>query len=314
MSFEAVPPNELFEASERAGGSPSGRIIPLGCLENRVFWLPSDGAQDHIVKVYRPDRWSEAQLDVEHDFVCELDDQNIAVAAPLDLGDGFTIGRLEDRAKPMFYAVYPRLTGRMRDELSLEQCEQLGEILNEVHSIASGLELRTSRLPKDNVPDLESWLETTPSLPAYFKERALRWVARIRSARFDDEAQLIHGDCHMGNIMWEGDDPFLIDFDDCGVGWVGQDLWLVAPGDDDYHREQRRVLLSGYGGGVQFHELEERLVLLRALRMLNYARWIAQRHPDPAFVHAYPSYGKPVFFTDECRALDELEGLLFSTE
>jgi Ser/Thr protein kinase RdoA (MazF antagonist) len=310
MSFEAVPPNELFEASERAGGRPTGRIIPLGCLENRVFWLPSDDGSDHIVKVYRPDRWTEAQLDVEHDFVCELDGRDIAVAPPLDLGGGFTIGRFELRKIPMYYAVYPRLTGRMRDELSLQQCEQLGEILNEVHTIARDIEWTAFRQPKDNVPALEAWLEESPDLPGYYRGRALRWLERIRSARFEDNAQLIHGDCHMGNIMWEGDDPYLIDFDDCGVGWVGQDLWLVAPGDDDYHREQRRVLLSGYGRGILFHELEERLVMLRALRMLNYARWIAQRHPDPAFVHAYPQYGKPVFFTDECKALDELEGLL----
>ena len=150
MGFKAVPPNELFEASERAGGVPAGRIIPLGCLENRVFWLPNEDGRDHIIKVYRPGRWSEAQLDVEHDFVCELDEHGIAVAAPLDLGDGFTIGRLDDHVSPLFYAVYPRLTGRMRDELSLEQCEQLGEILNEVHTIGRSVELSVSRRPKDN--------------------------------------------------------------------------------------------------------------------------------------------------------------------
>ena len=40
----------------------------------------------------------------------------------------------------------------------------------------------------------------------------------------------IHGDLHLGNVIWDVDTPHLIDFDDSGMGWVGQDLWLMAPG------------------------------------------------------------------------------------
>ena len=310
MSFEALPPHELLEASERAGGTPTGRIIPLGCLENRVFWLPNQDDEDHIVKVYRPERWSEAELDVEHDFVCELDVHEIAVAAPLDLGDGFTIGRFEHEQTTMLYAVYPRLNGRMRDEISLDQCERLGETLRDVHAVGLALTDEVNRRPKDNLDDLRMWLESNDLLPAHYKGRAKRWLQRLERSGIEQDRQLIHGDCHLGNILWIDDEPQLIDFDDCGLGWVGQDLWLVSPGDTDYHREQRRVLLQGYGRGVEFHELEERLVLLRALRILNYARWISERFPDPAFLHAFPQYGKAVFFTEECQALDELEGLL----
>ena len=102
MHHDPVSHPELLQASERAGGKPNGRIISMGCLENRVYWVQSDEADDHIIKVYRRDRWSEADLDIEHDFVCELEAQGCEVAAPLDLGDGFTIGHLEREMGPVF--------------------------------------------------------------------------------------------------------------------------------------------------------------------------------------------------------------------
>ena len=300
-------PDELLSASERAGGRPSGRIIPLGCLENKVFWLPSDTGTDHIVKVYRHGRWRLSQLDVEHDFLCELDDRGIPVSSPIDLGDGYTIGEFYREDGPLYYAVFPRLEGRMKDELSLVECEHLGSLLADVHQIALSIDGFEARRPKDQTEALRAWLSSDAALSDAYRVRGLRWLKRIESSPIFSTQQLIHGDCHLGNIIWNGDEPALIDFDDCGLGWCGQDLWMMAPGDDAAQIEKRRVILEGYGGAVSYHQLQENLVLLRSLRMLNYTRWIASRWPDPAFVHAYPDFGRPVFYTRECSALDELE-------
>ena len=305
---DPVSHDELLAASERAGGLPNGRIIPLGCLENRVYWIQSDKRDDHIIKVYRKRRWTENQLDVEHDFLCELEEHGCEVAAPLDVGEGFTIGSLERNEAPTFYAVFHRLAGRMRDELTLKQCEHLGDLIRRVHQVGEGVELSAHRQPKDQVAALSTWLDTKSSLPDSYRSRAHRWLGRILESDLHTHDSLIHGDLHLGNVIWDGDTPYLIDFDDCGLGWFGQDLWLIAPGSDEWHREKRRILLEAYGQGVRYHELESQLTLLRALRMLNYTRWIASRWPDPAFVNAYPEFGTAVFFGVECRALDELEG------
>ena len=138
---DPVSHTELLEASERGGGKPNGRIIPLGCLENRVYWVRSDDDQEQIIKVYRRGRWTESDLDVEHDFVCELEDRGCAVAAPFDLGDGFTIGHLE-RDEALLLCCLSAFDGRMRDELTLEQCEYfLGELIGQVHDVGNQFDI-----------------------------------------------------------------------------------------------------------------------------------------------------------------------------
>ena len=151
------------------------------------------------------------------------------VGAPLDLGDGFTIGHLQREHRPTYYAVYSRLTGRMRDELTLPQCEALGEVIGRMHHVGRTIDMNVCRRPKDQLEALSTWIETDVSLPSSYRSRAERWRDRIAASGLSDTTQLIHGDLHLGNIIWDGDTPFLIDFDDCGLGWTGQDLWLIAP-------------------------------------------------------------------------------------
>jgi Ser/Thr protein kinase RdoA (MazF antagonist) len=107
----------------------------------------------------------------------------------------------------------------------------------------------------------------------------------------------IHGDCHLGNVLWNEQGPLFVDLDDCVMGPRVQDLWMFLSGDSDEQRRRWAILMGGYEQFADFDYREVRLIeALRALRMLHQAGWVAERWNDPAFPRAFPWYGEPRFW------------------
>jgi Ser/Thr protein kinase RdoA (MazF antagonist) len=123
----------------------------------------------------------------------------------------------------------------------------------------------------------------------------------------------LHGDCHLGNILWQQRGPLLVDLDDCVNGPRMQDLWMFLSGNADEQQGQWAEIIEGYKqfGAIEFREL--RLVEpLRAVRMLNHAAWVAERWADPAFPRAFPWAAEARFWEgyvgdlmQQCQALEE---------
>jgi Ser/Thr protein kinase RdoA (MazF antagonist) len=114
----------------------------------------------------------------------------------------------------------------------------------------------------------------------------------------------IHGDCHMGNLLHGRDGWFFLDFDDFVNGPAVQDIWMLAPAIDSEGVRQRDVLLEGYREFRDFENLWLRLVeVLRAVRYIRYAAWIAKRWADPAFPAIFPHFGTGRYWEDETSDL-----------
>jgi Ser/Thr protein kinase RdoA (MazF antagonist) len=109
-------------------------------------------------------------------------------------------------------------------------------------------------------------------------ERALvqEAVARITSDMVQlyaqTEVQIIHGDLHGWNLMWNESQLSVFDFDDCGFGIPQQDLavtmyYLDTP-------EQEAALLEGYKSIAPLPNYSSQqmasLLLQRRLVLLNY--------------------------------------------
>ena len=86
--------------------------------------------------------------------------------------------------------------------------------------------------------------------------------------------QLIHGDCHLGNLIWDGDEPALIDFDDCAYSYPLFDLTapLVQRLPDPHFADTREALLAGYGPVDR-----QALALLFAVRCCTYLGWVRDK-------------------------------------
>jgi Ser/Thr protein kinase RdoA (MazF antagonist) len=128
-------------------------------------------------------------------------------------------------------------------------------------------------------------------------------------ARAGDYRRLrLHGDVHVGNILWR-DGPFFVDLDDCQSGPAVQDLWMFLSGEREEMSAQLTDLLAGYREFADFNPRELHLVeALRTLRMLHHAAWLARRWDDPAFPIAFPWFGEARYWEDLLLGLREQLG------
>ena len=144
-----------------------------------------------------------------------------------------------------------------------------------------------------------------------------RWqaAADIRRLR-------LHGDCHIGNLLWTHEGPGFVDLDDCRTGPAIQDLWMIADAsgealsdDDSFEvaagpgRGALDELIEGYEQFAPFDRRELALIEpLRTWRMLTYCGWLAQRWIDPAFPMAFPWFASNRYWQDQILYLREQLG------
>ena len=114
----------------------------------------------------------------------------------------------------------------------------------------------------------------------------------------------IHGDLHLGNILFRDGLLRVLDFDDMVIGPAVQDLWLALPGRDEWALRQRELFLEGYEQFRLFDRSTLGLIeALRGLRIVHYATWLAKRWHDPAFPAAWPQFGDPDYWDREAEDL-----------
>ena len=89
--YDRLTPELVIDAVESTGRLTDLRIFPLNSYENRVYQVGMDEGDPVIVKFYRPERWTEAQILEEHEFSYELFDAEIPVVPPLRNEAGKTL-------------------------------------------------------------------------------------------------------------------------------------------------------------------------------------------------------------------------------
>src|SRR6202023_3658332 len=103
--FSGLTAEGVLVAAAAFGLAPDGRLFALNSYENRVYQLGA-GETQLVLKFYRPQRWSDAQIAEEHQFTAELAAAELAVAAPLAIG-GDTLFRYRD----FRFAAFPWMRG-----------------------------------------------------------------------------------------------------------------------------------------------------------------------------------------------------------
>ncbi len=309
--FFHLTPDVVIKAVEASGFEPTGHCMALNSYENRVYDLKLDDGSHVVSKFYRPGRWSREQIAEEHNFLLELRDDEIPVCAPLHFSNGETIHEIEG----IYYAVWPRTGGRAADEFSDGQLQTLGRLLARIHNMGSvkdapyRIELSGEKYGLQPL----SFLEENNFLPAHCKDRYANAVKEIveiyETLRQDVPFHRIHGDCHLGNLLYGNEGWFFLDFDDFLTGPAVQDVWMLVPARDEEGLRQRDVFLEAYRLFRGFDSSWLRLIEpLRALRFIRYAAWIAKRWDDPAFPAAFPHFGTVSYWEDETADLeDQLE-------
>ena len=313
--FAGLDPASLIAAVESLGLWCDGRVLALNSYENRVFRVGIEDDAPRVVKVYRPGRWNDAAIREEHAFALELAEAGLPVVAPLRV-QGDTLHTHEG----FRFALFPLQGGRAPEPGDRDTLRRLGQTLAQLHTI--GARQRFRHRPTLGVAEHGraplAVLLAQPGLPPVLRDNlrqhgeALLALVSQRFARIEPFTRLrLHGDCHWGNLLWRDDQPHIVDLDDCLTGPAVQDCWMLLGASADELPRQRDWLLEGYTAFRDFDPLEWSLVEpLRALRLLHFHAWIAQRWDDPAFPRAFPWFGEPRHWESLLQQVQEQRAVL----
>ena len=304
--FFHLTPDLVMRSLEELGLTPGGRWLQLNSMENRVFSISLEDGSHIVVKYYRPGRWSREQILEEHAFLFELEEDEIPVCAPMRFE-----GESLFETGGILYTIWPRTGGRSVDEYTDEHMELLGRLMGRIHKVGERSPAR-HRLTFGSDSFIRKPLELLIGqgfLPEQCSERFTQ--AALEIADLYDEystgipLQRIHGDCHPGNILCDRENFFFLDFDDFLTGPAVQDFWMLLRDRGEYGRRQQDAFLNGY---VLFREYDPRWLklpeILRAMRFVHYAAWIARRWEDPAFPAHFPHFGTDAYWEQETKDLE----------
>lgn len=319
QDFFALKPESILDAVETAihleepSLRATGRALALNSLENRVYDVELDDGTHVVAKFYRPGRWTRAQIQEEHDFLFALDDAEIPVVAPWVCGDESVFENEQD----ILFTLFPKVKGRLLDELDGERLRTLGRYVGRIHNVGAHfpfryrLKLSAEEWGRNSVKRLLASGLMDPVYQPRYEAIALNIADRAEAALQGVPTLSLHGDCHLGNTLWQQDSPFFLDFDDCTTAPAMQDIWMVVRGRGPEADRDRNAFLEGYEAFRPFNRAELRLLEpLRGLRMLQYSAWIAKRWDDPSFPKAFPLYGTPRYWSEEIQALSEILALM----
>jgi Ser/Thr protein kinase RdoA (MazF antagonist) len=307
--YYQLDPDAVIRSVESLGLLCDGRQLALNSYENRVYQVGLEEGPPVVVKFYRPGRWSDEQILEEHAFSLELDEAEIPLVPPMEI-NGATL----HRHAGFRFAVFERRGGHAPELDDRETRLWLGRFMGRIHAVGASRKyqhrpaLTPERYGLESIATIRSGPWLPPHIETAFSTLADDLMVGVNAAweRAGDFRSIrLHGDCHVGNILWR-DGPFFVDLDDSHSGPAVQDLWMFLSGEPPEMAEQLQDLLTGYKEFEAFDHRQLNLIeALRTLRMLHHAAWLARRWEDPAFPLAFPWFGEPRYWEDLILGLRE---------
>lgn len=305
--FNKLSPDTILDAMESQAFNIDGRVTALNSYENRVYQIGIDEAEPLIVKFYRPERWSGAQIQEEHDFCFEIEAHDIPVVTPLKNDMGESIYHF----KGFDFAVFPRKGGYAPELDYQDNLAIMGRTLARLHNIGAQKTfqhrptLNAQTFGQDSIDFVaeqfipfehkSAYLAVTENIMALVTDK-LQPATNIR----------VHGDLHIGNILLRDDIPYLVDFDDSRLAPAIQDIWMLLSGEDHEQQIQLQKIMAAYSEFRNFPHSELPMIeSFRTLRMIHHTAWLARRWEDPAFPPAFPWFDTHQFWAQHVGDLNQ---------
>ena len=262
-----------------AYGLENVRPYRIDAGRNNEHWYVGAGL---VLRRYGPFR-SDAAIDYEHAIVGQLRERGWPVAVPIPSDAGRMVVVDDGRR----YSLFPRLAGRRGSPRRPRQPRELGRLLGRLHRDLAAVSVTW---PPDAFPPI---LEM-PADPAWQRLDALddpvlnglirRKLAEVRTAAGSAASrppgvQLVHGDWHDGNILYQGGTVSgILDFDFAHPDLALVDVAIAAliPEVED----SAQIAIGYFGARAPTeHELDLIATAQRA-RALGHVAFFIGRHVD----------------------------------
>lgn len=264
----------------------------INISENTTYRIDVDNGVHYVLRVYRPDHRTVGEIDAELDWMEALAvDAGVLTPAVVRTMNGARIFSPEPAARHVLFAFLP---GEPPPEADLPLWfGRLGELCARIH--VHGSAWRPTGFDRPSF-DWDSLIGARPvwgrwqdlsglDAPAI---RVIDGAARIIAERVAALAHvpgatgLIHGDLRLANLLADGDDLAVLDFDDCGTGWLLYDLATALSLIEDTPEAPAAAAawLDAYTGVRGIDRIERGivpdLIMLRRIQVLG---WLAS-HGD----------------------------------
>ena len=313
--FSALQPDNILDAIDSIALRSDGRLLTLNSYENRVYQVGIEDAAPLVAKFYRAARWTDAAILEEHAFIATLAAREIPVV-PAAVLNAHTLHHFNG----FRFALFNKQGGRAPELDRAETLQWMGRFIARIHAVGAletyqhrptldiqtfGIEPSEFVLAHDFVPsELREVYRGVVTHALDSVRRNFERAGEIKNLR-------LHGDCHVGNVLWTDEGPHFVDFDDSRMGPAIQDLWMLLSGDRAEQTRQFADLLTGYEDFYDFNPREMYLLeALRTLRLIHYSAWIARRWDDAAFPVAFPWFNTQRYWQDRILELREQIALM----
>lgn len=217
---------------EQTGG---GRATLINLSENHTYRVDCHGAARHVLRLHRPGYQSKAAIESELVWVSALRRNGMPVPLPLAGRDGQLVQELGAGRFAVLFAFE-----QGREPLPSDTLAPLFKAIGSLAAIAHRHVEAWSRPPEfvrpvwtaEEILDPDGiwgdWRQA-PHVEGTTRKQLDRLDQRLRAelsgyGTTPDRFGLIHADMRLANLLVDGEQVTLIDFDDCGFGWFMYDL------------------------------------------------------------------------------------------
>lgn len=203
-------------------------ISPLsGGFMHKMFQVKTDKGI-YAIKILNPEVMSRSEAYdnfVISEAISNLaKDHGICVSSAI-LIDGNYLTKYDD----MYYMVFDFVYGKtlIDKEITVEHCMKIGQILSQIHSLDyQYLELKSNSESSSNLYDWEVYIKHSDFdymsykkkyLENYKKYNSLFKRAKERLCESNIETSICHNDLDPKNVMWNGMDPIVIDWESANL-------------------------------------------------------------------------------------------------
>lgn len=299
--------------------SDAAKVSHLSESENKIFLVEDPERTDKFVIRVNSGRLGYHQppmIASELMWIMALRrDTDISVPEVLHARDGSLVQTISapDMDKPRHAVIYSFLPGIEPPEDDLVPgFERLGEISAHMHLHARDWEPpaefeRLSWLPEVIFEDRLNWGRWQDGVKVEGETlellMRLETVVRARAAQLPEGREyygLIHADLRLANLLVEGDQTSIIDFDDCGSGWYLFDLASALSFIEERPDVPELIAcwLKGYRKVSEVAaDIESEIPTLIMMRRLQLMGWVGYQQQHLDFAREIG----PEFTTDTCR-------------